>query len=111
MAATVSTHVLDIARGTAAAGISVGLFSLDGERKLINVGITNHDGRPDAPLAKDLSPGTYELVFAVMDYFELEAIETFFDEIPIRFRIADGAARYHVPLLLSPWGYSTYRGS
>jgi 5-hydroxyisourate hydrolase len=111
MSATVSTHVLDIARGTPAAGISVGLFALDGERKLINVGITNHDGRTDAPLAKNLSPGIYELVFAVTDYFELEAIETFFDEIPIRFRIADGTARYHLPLLLSPWGYSTYRGS
>jgi 5-hydroxyisourate hydrolase len=111
MAATVSTHVLDIARGTAAAGISVGLFSIDGERKLLNVAITNHDGRTDAPLATDLVSGAYELVFAVTDYFELEGIETFFDEIPVRFRIDDGTARYHVPLLLSPWGYSTYRGS
>ena len=111
MAATVSTHVLDIARGTPAAGISVGLFALDGERTLLNVAVTNHDGRTDAPLATDLEPGIYELVFAVMDYFELEAIEAFFDEIPIRFRIDDGEARYYVPLLLSPWGYSTYRGS
>lgn len=111
MAATVSTHVLDVARGSPAAGISVGLFALDGERKLLNVAITNHDGRTDAPLATDLAPGIYELVFAVMDYFELAGTEAFFDEIPIRFRIDDGTARYHVPLLLSPWGYSTYRGS
>jgi 5-hydroxyisourate hydrolase len=111
MAATVSTHVLDIARGTPAAGISVGLFALDDERRLLNVAVTNRDGRTEAPLATDVPPGVYELVFAVTDYFELGAIETFFDEIPVRFRIDDSAARYHVPLLLSPWGYSTYRGS
>ena len=58
-----------------------------------------------------LAPGTYELVFAVMDYFARDGVATFFDEIPVRFMIAEGAARYHVPLLLSPWSYSTYRGS
>ena len=111
MAATVSTHVLDIALGAPAGGISVGLFALDGERKLLHVAVTNHDGRTDAPLATDLAPGIYELVFAVMDYFELAGTESFFDEIPVRFRIDGSSARYHVPLLLAPWGYSTYRGS
>ncbi|HZX68263.1 MAG TPA: hydroxyisourate hydrolase [Candidatus Elarobacter sp.] len=110
MPATVSTHVLDTARGTPAAGISVGLFALDGERKLLNVALTNHDGRTDAPLATDLAPGSYEVVFAVMDYFVQLGVTSLFDEIPVRFRI-DGSGRYHMPLLLSPWGYSTYRGS
>jgi 5-hydroxyisourate hydrolase len=111
MAATVSTHVLDTSRGAPAAGISVGLFALDGGRTLLNVAVTNRDGRTDAPLATDLVPGAYELVFAVVDYFKLAAVEALFDEIPIRFRIDDAAGRYHIPLLLSPWGYSTYRGS
>ena len=111
MGATVSTHVLDIARGMPAAGISVGLFALDIERKLLNVAVTNRDGRTDEPLATDLAPGSYELVFAVMDYFVQLGVASLFDAIPVRFRIDDVAARYHVPLLLSPWGYSTYRGS
>jgi 5-hydroxyisourate hydrolase len=94
MAATLTTHVLDTARGAPAAGISVGVFALGGsERKLLGVAVTNADGRTDAPLATELAPGPYELVFAV------------------RFRIAGGAAHYHVPLLLAPWSYSTYRGS
>lgn len=109
--ATVSTHVLDTARGVPGAGISVGLFAIGDERTLLTVAVTNGDGRTDAPLATDLAPGHYELVFAVMDYFTQEAIATFFDEIPVRFRITDAAGRYHVPLLLSPWGYATYRGS
>jgi 5-hydroxyisourate hydrolase len=112
MAATLTTHVLDTARGTPAAGISVGLFALGGvERTLLHVAVTNADGRTDAPLATDLAPGTYELVFAVMDYFARDGVATFFDEIPVRFVVTADAARYHVPLLLSPWSYSTYRGS
>jgi 5-hydroxyisourate hydrolase len=109
--ATVSTHVLDTARGIPAEGISVGLFAIDDERTLLHVAVTNAEGRTDAPLATDLAPGHYELVFAVVDYFALETTAAFFDEIPVRFRITDAAGRYHVPLLLSPWGYSTYRGS
>jgi len=112
MAATLTTHVLDTARGVPGAGVSVGVFALGGvERKLLHVAVTNADGRTDAPLATDLAPGPYELVFAVTDYFARDGIATFFDEIPVRFVIAPGAARYHVPLLLSPWSYSTYRGS
>ncbi|MEA2784629.1 MAG: 5-hydroxyisourate hydrolase [Candidatus Eremiobacteraeota bacterium] len=111
MAATLTTHVLDTARGTPAAGISVGLFTLDGlERKLVAVAVTNADGRTDAPLGTGLAPGHYELVFAVMDYFARDGVASFFDEIPVRFVIGDGA-RYHVPLLLSSWSYTTYRGS
>ena len=112
MAATLTTHVLDTARGMPAAGISVGLFTLaGGERTLLHVAVTNADGRTDAPLATDLAPGPYELAFAVMDYFARDGVATFFDEIPVRFVITAGASSYHVPLLLSPWSYSTYRGS
>jgi 5-hydroxyisourate hydrolase len=111
MAATLTTHVLDTARGTPAAGISAGLFDLRGERTLLHVAVTNADGRTDAPLATDLAPGAYELVFAVMNYFARDGVETFFDEIPVRFIVTAGSARYHVPLLLAPWSYSTYRGS
>ena len=111
MRATLTTHVLDAARGVPGAGISVGLFALaGGERTLLHVAVTNADGRTDAPLATELAPGPYELVFAVADYFARDGVATFFDEIPVRFVIGDGA-RYHVPLLLSPWSYSTYRGS
>ncbi|HEY0380691.1 MAG TPA: hydroxyisourate hydrolase [Candidatus Elarobacter sp.] len=111
MAAILTTHVLDTARGVPGSGISIGLFALaGGERTLLHVAVTNADGRTDAPLATDLTPGPYELVFAVMDYFARDGVATFFDEITVRFVIGDGA-RYHVPLLLSPWSYSTYRGS
>ncbi len=112
MATTLTTHVLDTARGTPAAGISVGTFALEGdERRLLGVAVTNADGRTDAPLATDLAAGTYELVFAVMDYFARDDVATMYDEIPVRFVVTAGTERYHVPLLLSPWSYSTYRGS
>ena len=111
MAATLTTHVLDTARGVPGAGISVGLFALGGERTLLHVAVTNADGRTDTPLATGLAPGPYELAFAVMDYFARDGVATFFDEIPVRFVIRSADTRYHVPLLLSPWAYSTYRGS
>lgn len=110
--ASVSTHVLDIARGRPAAGIIVGLFALEaGRRRHVATAHTNADGRTDNPLGTDLSAGDYELLFAAGDYFANDGVATFFDAVPIRFRIDDASARYHVPLLLSPWGYSTYRGS
>ena len=106
-----TTHVLDTARGMPGAGISVGVFALaGGERTLLHVTVTNAGGRTDAPLATDLAPGPYELVFAVTDYFARDGTAAFFDEIPVRFVVGDGT-HYHVPLLLSPWSYSTYRGS
>ena len=106
-----STHVLDVAAGVPAAGIAITLIGLDGGPRLLAEAITNADGRTDAPLALDLSPGRYELVFVVAPYFARAGVAAFYDTIPIRFRIDDPTRDHHVPLLLSPFGYSTYRGS
>jgi len=115
-----TTHVLDTAHGRPAAGLEIAVWALDagdtGRRRLKTVW-TNHVGRVDAPLLADeeLRPGLYELVFAVGAYFA--ALEPalpnppFLDEVPVRFGIADPALHYHIPLLVSPWAYSTYRGS
>jgi 5-hydroxyisourate hydrolase len=109
---TLSTHVLDTARGVPAAGIALTLYALvEGTRTLIARDVTNADGRTDAPLATTLDAGVYELVFAVAAYFEHAGTPAFFDDIPIRFLVRADRERYHVPLLLAPWGYSTYRGS
>jgi 5-hydroxyisourate hydrolase len=109
---TLSTHVLDVARGRPAAGVAIALYALAGdERTLIQRAVTNADGRTDAPLATALTSGVYEIVFAAGAYFAALAIDAFFGDVPIRFTIAQGGGRYHVPLLLAPWGYSTYRGS
>lgn len=106
--ASISTHVLDIAKGAPASGITVELSSAG---RLIHSARTNSDGRTDAPLlAADRIPaGPYELIFHVEDY--LQADPPFFDRITIRFTVGDEEANYHVPLLLAPHGYSTYRGS
>ena len=113
-----TTHVLDTARGTPAADLRITLYRLDGDtRTQLAEMRTNADGRTDSPIlpAEDFAPGTYELVFDAGAY--LDATDTppetprFLDLIPIRFGISDPAAHYHVPLLLSPFGYSTYRGS
>ncbi len=106
-----TTHVLDTARGKPGAGIPVELYRLEnGTDTLIAKATTNRDGRTDAPLLEgtSLRSGTYQLVFRIGAYF---AGEGFLDVVPIRFKIADAAAHYHVPLLCSPWGYTTYRGS
>jgi 5-hydroxyisourate hydrolase len=109
---TLSTHVLDTARGAPAAGIAIALFALDGpERTLLGRSITNADGRTNAPLADDLPAGSYEIVFAAGAYFSERGIAAFYDEIPVRFAIGVNGGHYHVPLLLAPWSYSTYRGS
>jgi len=111
VSATLSTHVLDTARGVPGAGIEVVLYALDGDRRTeVARATTNHDGRTDAPLATDLAAGTYELTFAAGAYFARTDTPSFFGSIPVRFVIA-GDGKYHVPLLLSPWSYSTYRGS
>ena len=111
MPATLSTHVLDTARGTPAAGIGVQLYALNGDdRRLVAATETNADGRTGTPLSTSLASGAYELVFDVATYFARTHTAAFFDAIPVRFTVA-GDGRYHVPLLLSPWGYSTYRGS
>lgn len=107
-----STHVLDISSGLPAAKIAVMLFEIDGMvRRHVATSVTNVDGRTDTPMAEVLSPGIHELTFQVAPYFAAKNIEAFYDEITIRFRIDDPKKKYHVPLLLSPWGYSTYRGS
>jgi hydroxyisourate hydrolase len=107
-----STHVLDTSTGSPAAGIAVTLAAIDGpSATTIATATTNADGRTDAPLALELAAGTYELRFAVAPYFATFGVTAFYDTITVRFIVADGTRKYHVPLLLSPWGYSTYRGS
>lgn len=116
MAGYLTTHVLDTARGRPASGLEIELYRIEGEgRTLLNRLTTNQDGRTDTPiLAEDaFAPGTYELVFHAGAYLERlgNVPETaFLDQVPIRFIMAEDA-HYHVPLLLSPFGYSTYRGS
>jgi 5-hydroxyisourate hydrolase len=116
--AGLTTHVLDTARGRPAAGIVIRLFECkDGERRLLKKTATTADGRTELPLlaADELRAGVYELVFDAARYFQSVG-ETlpdppFLDEVVIRFGVADPAGHYHVPLLLSAYGYSTYRGS
>ena len=114
-----TTHVLDTARGLPASGVMIELFQLGdgGPAVKIASATTNADGRTDTPILphESFSTGTYELVFHVGDYlrhnnFNVEA-PLFLDQIPIRFGINDATSHYHVPLLISPFGYSTYRGS
>jgi 5-hydroxyisourate hydrolase len=113
-----TTHVLDTMSGEPGAGIAVELFRLHGERQVRLARVaTNADGRAPAPLLQgpELSPGVYELRFHVGDYFRARRVAlpepAFLDLVPIRFGVADAARHYHVPLLISPFGYSTYRGS
>lgn len=113
MAGYLTTHVLDTARGCPAAGVRVELYRLEGgTRTPLASTMTNADGRTDAPILAeaDFATGTYELVFAVGPYLAATGGAGFLDAVPIRFTMAH-AAHYHVPLLLSPYGYSTYRGS
>ncbi|MFY0620723.1 MAG: hydroxyisourate hydrolase [Pelagimonas sp.] len=113
-----TTHILDTAKGTPAAGIKIALYKVSGNshRKIAET-VTNADGRTDAPILpkEKFATGTYELIFFAGDYLRDtgQAAEDplFLDQIPIRFGMADAEAHYHVPLLLSPYGYSTYRGS
>ncbi|HVC62120.1 MAG TPA: hydroxyisourate hydrolase [Acetobacteraceae bacterium] len=111
-----TVHVLDTARGCPAVDLGLSLYRLDGDaRELLATRHTNKDGRCDAPLlfGDALLPGRYEIVFGIASWRAArgEAEAGFYDLIPIRFRIADAAAHYHIPLLLSPFGYTTYRGT
>lgn len=113
-----TTHVLDTARGKPAAGVKIMLYRISGQsHRKIAEAVTNADGRTDAPmLAGDaLKEGSYELVFCAGDYLRASGQAgdgvLFLDEIPIRFGIPDAGQHYHVPLLISPFAYSTYRGS
>ncbi|MCA0187524.1 MAG: hydroxyisourate hydrolase, partial [Proteobacteria bacterium] len=112
-----TTHVLDTANGRPGVGIAVTLYRLDGGRRELLRTLTNHDGRCDQPLLQGeaFEAGSYELVFAAGDYFRSLGAALpeplFVDEVVLRFGIADASQHYHVPLLVSPWSYSTYRGS
>ena len=111
MAGKLTTHVLDTASGIPGAGITIEVWS---EGRHIKTAVTNADGRTDEPLLSELMTGVYELVFVVGDYFARRGSGgplPFLDRVPVRFGIADASAHYHVPLLVSPWSYSTYRGS
>ena len=117
MVGYLTTHVLDTARGCPADGLKIELFKIDGEtRTHLKTLTTNSDGRTDEQILPEdaFQTGTFELVFHAGDYLDAIGIapETprFLDVIPLRFGMSD-ASHYHVPLLLSPFGYSTYRGS
>jgi 5-hydroxyisourate hydrolase len=120
MVGKLTTHILDTARGCPGVGITVELWCLDSQsdtRELLKTTITNADGRTDEPLltGEGFRVGLYELVFMVGDYFTrtLDTLPNpaFLNRIPLQFGIADAHSHYHVPLLVSPWSYSTYRGS
>lgn len=113
-----TTHVLDTANGCPAAGMAVTLYRLQGGVPSLVKRITlNHDGRADAPLLEGsaFQTGQYRLTFAVAAYFRSRGVELpdppFLDEVPLDFGLATVGQHYHVPLLASPWAYSTYRGS
>lgn len=113
-----TTHVLDAARGCPAAGMRIDLYRIEGDtRTLVRTVTTNSDGRTDTPVIPKGEPltGEWELLFHAGAYLDATGLpgETprFLDRVPIRFGMADEAAHYHVPLLLSPYSYSTYRGS
>lgn len=112
-----TTHVLDTARGRPAAGMRIELFRLDGGREQVREMTTNSDGRTDGPILPkgEFATGTYELVFHAGEYLDASGVPAesprFLDVIPIRFGLSEADAHYHVPLLISPFGYSTYRGS
>jgi 5-hydroxyisourate hydrolase len=111
-----TTHILDTAHGQPAAGVAVRLFSLQGQRSLLTTLETNEDGRTDAPLleGETMQAGTYELEFDIGDYFAARGVivsePPFLNTVVIRFAV-NPDEHYHVPLLASPWSYSTYRGS
>lgn len=114
----ITTHALDTVAGTPAAGLKIELYGVeDGEHTLIGSTVTNSDGRTDGPIlaGADFKPGTYEIVFHIGAYLAgkggAEEGAGFLDLVPVRFGIADASQHYHVPLLFSPFSYSTYRGS
>ncbi len=111
----ITTHVLDTARGRPAAGVAIRLERLsgDGDPSPLGGGSTDDDGRLRTllPAGAPLDPGIYRLTFATAAYFRAQGVEAFYPRVVIDFEVRDGGQHYHVPLLLSPFGYSTYRGS
>lgn len=114
-----TTHVLDTAHGRPGAGVRLALYAIadGGARTLLRTATTNGDGRCNAPLLEgaDVKAGRYELVFEAGQYFAAAGVELpsppFIDQVTIAFGIADATQNYHVPLVVSPWSYATYRGS
>lgn len=114
MPGKLSTHVLDLTTGRPAAGLRIELWNHDGKHTMLKAVTTNLDGRTDEPLlaGAEMAVGSYELLFFVKDYFVTHHKDSpFLDRVPVRFAIADARANYHVPLLVTPWAYQTYRGS
>ena len=116
--ASLTTHILDTANGIPAAGVTIEIIKVSGDKRVtLRTLKTNDDGRTDSPvLAGDQCiPGVYELVFHIGDYFHNRGANAdtlpFLDKVPVRFTMAPDEDHYHVPLLASPWSYSTYRGS
>lgn len=112
-----TTHILNTAEGCPAADVAIELWAIDstsGDRSLLKTGRTDADGRIPLLEGQELQVGIYELVFAVGDYFAGRVAlpqPPFLNRVPLRFGVSDAHAHYHVPLLVSPWSYSTYRGS
>ncbi len=111
----ITTHVLDTSRGRPAGGVPVVLEVQSGERgwKIVGKSKTGVDGRLTnlLPAGARLEPGTYRLTFDAAEYFRSQNVESFHPEVTVTFAVRDAAQHYHVPLLLSPYGYTTYRGS
>ncbi len=114
MPGKLSTHVLDLTTGRPAAGMTLELWSLGTTPRRLRSVTTNADGRTDLPLLESsaMAVGTFEIIFFVKDYFAGRGVTCdFLDRVPIRFSVSDASAGYHVPLLVTPWAYQTYRGS
>jgi 5-hydroxyisourate hydrolase len=117
MPGKLSTHVLDLTAGRPAAGLRVELRRVAPSPALLKTVVTNLDGRTEAPILgpDEMASGTYQLEFHVGEYFASKGVATaripFLDVVLVRFGIADASASYHVPLLVTPWAYNTYRGS
>lgn len=132
MSGKLSTHVLNTAKGQPAAGLKIQLWRIEAnEHRFLKEVVTNQDGRTETPLllGDELKPGLYELVFQVGPYFQNSSRrseakaegmentflqtteESFLGDVPVRFRILNPEENYHIPLLVSPWSYTTYRGS
>lgn len=114
MPGKLSTHVLDLTRGAPAEGMEIELWRMGETPQRLKAVTTNTDGRTDQPLltGDEFKPGDYQLVFKIRDYFAARGVPaTFFVHAAVFFRIEDASASYHVPLLVTPWAYNTYRGS
>ncbi|CAH0197478.1 hydroxyisourate hydrolase [Peribacillus simplex] len=116
----ITTHILDLMHGQPAENVTIELYfseSSTADWQLLQSAVTNTDGRLDAPLlnAENTKMGNYEIVFHIGDYFRNKSIELpdppFLDQVPVRFGLSSPSSHYHVPLLVSPWGYQVYRGS